>query len=97
LVIGAGISDAWVNDSAGVHVSNLPTCYGNISYGIKKTGKKVAVTMSGDIRLPSGKMVLTSPLSQRFKSVMIDRKKVRKINGKDVVIERLPANVEFMY
>src|SRR6267143_2880795 len=97
LVIGAGISDAWVNDSAGVHVSNLPTCYGNISYGIKKTGKKVAVTMSGDIRLPSGKMVLTSPLSQRFKSVMIDRKKVRKINGKDVVIERLPANVEFTY
>ncbi|OLD75230.1 MAG: hypothetical protein AUI33_05710, partial [Ignavibacteria bacterium 13_1_40CM_2_61_4] len=97
LVIGAGLADSWVNDPAGVHVSNLPTYYGNISYGIKKTGKKVSVTLSGDIRLPSGKMVLKSPLSQEFKSVMIGRKKVRKINGKDVVIERLPANVEFTY
>jgi len=97
LVIGAGLSDVWVNDPAGVQVSSLPTYYGNISYSMKKEGKKVVVIVGGNVQVPSGKIVLKSPLSTKIKSATIDGRKVTKLNGKEVVIGKLPARVELAY
>jgi hypothetical protein len=97
LVIGAGLPDVWVNDPAGVQVSSLPTYYGNISYSMKKEGKKVLVSLGGDVRVPSGNIVLKSPLSKKIKSATVDGRKVAKLNRKEVVIGKLPARVELTY
>ncbi len=97
LVVAAGIADAWLDDTTGVRVTNLPTYYGKISYSIRRNGNKVVVDISGGVHMPKGKLVLKSPLSKPVKSAMIRGKNVRVANARDVVIGRLPARVEFRY
>ncbi len=97
LVIGAGIADAWVNDPTGVQVSNLPTYYGNVSYTIKKDGAKVRVDVSGNVIVPTKKIVLKSPLSDKVKSVRVNGLAVRKFTGNEVTLRSLPATVEWEY
>jgi len=98
LVVAAGLSDAWVRDSAGVHVGDLPTYYGNLSYDVTMKENKVKVSLRGDLRSPPGKIVMASPLSKRFRSAMLNGKTVRSTNGgREVVIDRLPSNVELLY
>lgn len=97
LVVGAGIADAWLDDTTGVRVTNLPTYYGNISYSMKKKGKKVVVELSGDVKIPTGKIVLKSPLAKRVRSAAIDGKVVRVVSAKEILVERLPARVELQY
>jgi hypothetical protein len=97
LIVGAGIADAWVNDSAGVKVTNLPTYYGNINYSINKVGKDVVVKLDGTMHVPSGKIVLKSPLSKRVKSVRINDVKEKSIGGRDILIKTLPSTVKISY
>ncbi|HEV8538450.1 MAG TPA: discoidin domain-containing protein, partial [Bacteroidota bacterium] len=97
LVVGAGLADAWVNDTAGIHVRNLPTYYGDISYDVMAAANKVSVVLRGDVRVPPGRIILKSPLSKKFTGATIDRKRLRKVNGKEIVIHRLPALIELTY
>jgi hypothetical protein len=97
LVVGAGIPDEWVSDSAGVHAANLPTYYGTISIDLRKLGTRVTVALSGDIRMPPGKVHLISPLSRMFKSAALGAKRARTSASHEVIIDRLPATVEFRY
>ncbi|HEX9656627.1 MAG TPA: discoidin domain-containing protein [Bacteroidota bacterium] len=97
LVIGAGLADEWVNDSAGVKVTSLPTYFGNISYSIKKEGRNVVVVLGGDVKVPSGSIILKSPLSKRIQSVLIDGKKGKATNGKEVVVKKLPSTLLISY
>jgi hypothetical protein len=103
LVVGAGIADEWVNDPAGVEVSNLPTYYGNLSYTIKAEGapdagpgRNVVVRLRGDLSVPSGQIVLKSPLARKIESVSGDG---RWLPGKptEIRIEKLPATVIIRY
>ncbi|MBM2841662.1 MAG: putative secreted protein, partial [Bacteroidetes bacterium] len=96
LVIGAGIADAWVNDSLGVRVTNLSTYYGTISYSMRNTGKAVVVQLDGSVRVPSGKIVLKSPLSKRIKSVLINGRKSR-FAATEIPVRTLPSRVEITY
>ncbi|MBM2845808.1 MAG: putative secreted protein [Bacteroidetes bacterium] len=97
LVVGAGIADSWVDDSAGVTVTNLPTYYGNISYSIKKAGKNVVVQLDGTLHVPSGKIVVKSPLSKRITSVTVNGVKVKALKGKEILVERLPSTIKISY
>ncbi len=97
LVIGAGIADEWVKDSAGVSVEGLPTYYGLLSYTMKQKGKSVIVSLSGDVQVPSGKIVVKSPLSQRIKSAVTGKKRLRVGKDNEVVLHNLPAVVELRY
>lgn len=97
LVVGAGLSDAWVNDPAGVTVTALPTYYGNITYSVRKEGRTVVVQLGGDIAIPSGKIVLKSPLSQRIRSASINKRLVKVSKENEIVIGKLPARVELRY
>ena len=103
LVVGAGIADEWVNDPAGVEVSNLPTYYGNLSYTIKPeaasgggTGRNVVVSLHGDISIPAGKIVLKSPLAKKIESVSGDGRWLPE-KPTEIRIEKLPATVMIRY
>lgn len=97
LVVGAGLADEWVNDPAGVTVTSLPTYHGKISYSVRKEGRSVVVHLDGDVKIPSGKIVLKSPLSRKMKSATIDGGRANVTKGNDVVIGKLPARVELRY
>jgi len=97
LVVGAGLADAWVHDPAGVEVRNLPTYYGPVSYSVKMQENSVIANISGDVKLPAGKVVLKSPFSQRIRSATIDGKKVSVSKTNEVVIGTLPARLELKY
>jgi hypothetical protein len=97
LVVGAGIADAWVNDSAGVQVTNLPTYYGNISYSMKRSGKSVEVQLGGDVHVPPGRIVLKSPLSKRMTSVSVNGQKIKVLTPGEIDITALPATIKFNY
>ncbi|MBI5474936.1 MAG: discoidin domain-containing protein [Ignavibacteriae bacterium] len=102
LVIGAGIADAWVKDSAGIVVTGLPTYYGNISYSIKKVetkkvGTQVQVQIERMTQMPSGSVVLKSPLSAKVKSVRVNGRAARVVNKNEIRIPSLPASIVLTY
>lgn len=97
LVIGAGIADSWVIDPGGVQVTNLPTYYGKVSYTIKKDGRKVVVDVSGNVSLPTGKIILKSPLSAKVTSMKVDGQAVKSFTGNEISLRSLPAKVEWEY
>jgi hypothetical protein len=97
LVVGAGIADEWVKDPVGVQVTNLPTYYGNISYSMKQVGAKVMVTISGEVKIPAGNIVLASPLTKKLKGARVNGKAVKGFKGNELVIKSVPANVELTY
>ena len=96
LVLGAGLADAWVLDPAGVQVAGLPTYFGNVSYTLKGTaaGTRVSVEIGGDVRLPAGGIVLSSPLSKRIRSVTGDGALTQK---NEIRIDSLPAKLSIEY
>jgi F5/8 type C domain len=97
LVIGAGIPEKWLDDSTGVAVQNLPTRYGNVSYSMKKVSERVMVRLSGDVRVPGGKIIVISPRSLPVSSVRVDGKKSGSFNAGQVAVEHVPATIEMFY
>ncbi len=63
----------------------------------QKTGILVRLEMSGSIRVPSGGLVLPSPLEQKVKSVTVNGVRVRANRSAEVTVRKLPASIEFRY
>jgi len=97
LVVGAGIADAWLDDSVGVAVQELPTYYGPVSYTMKRQGNTVLVTLDGDVRMPPGKIVLKSPLSKRIRSAKVGKNAAKVSRANEVMVGKLPATIELRY
>jgi hypothetical protein len=97
LVVGAGIVESWLSDSAGVGVGNLPTTYGNLTFTIRKQGTQVVAVLSGDMNMPQGKIVLRSPLAAKLKSVLVDGRTTEAFTDREVRLPKLPARVAMAY
>jgi len=97
LVVGAGIADAWLDDTSGVSVRSLPTYYGPISYTVRKSGKKVTVSIDGPLRMPAGKILLASPLDKPVTAAKLNGKRAAFNKKKELVIAKLPATIEITY
>lgn len=79
LVIGAGLPLAWVRDSAGVVIKDLPIGSGRISVTARREGEDIVATVEASGPLPSGGVVLALPGDGRG----------------EVRVERLPARVVY--
>lgn len=97
LVVGAGIPEAWVTDSVGMRVSDLPTWYGTIGYSMVKQGNTIVADLAGDARLTKAKIVLRSPMTMKLRAVTINGKKTALASSGEVVVRGLPAKVVFSY
>ena len=95
LVVGAGIPETWVRDSAGVRVEGLPTFYGPLSYAMTARGDSVLVTLAGPLVLPAGKIVLSSPMAAPLRRVGGDGR--RGAVADEIIVDRLPARVVLVY
>lgn len=96
LVIGAGLKDEWVRQDPGVHVSNLNTAYGPLSYDMRASGNTVILNLRAGIKLPPGGIVVWSPLSQPILSASVDGV-LAPVKGAEVRVRKVPAVVTIRY
>lgn len=73
LVIAAGVADTWLADGTAVGVSGLPTQYGRLDYQLRRVSDDAyCCTFGGQLRLPSGGLLLMPPLPRPLRGVAID-------------------------
>ena len=106
LVLAAGLKDEWVKEPPGVRVTNLSTHYGPLNYDARAYGTTVTVNIrqagaraSGapaSLRMPSGGIVVYSPLDQPILSASVDGVPTA-VKGQEVVVRKLPAVVTIRY
>jgi hypothetical protein len=63
LVLAAGVTERWL--AQGVHISGLHTHYGVLGYSMTRDGDAVRVRIDGGLTVPSGGIVVVSPLDGR--------------------------------
>jgi hypothetical protein len=98
LVVGAGLLPEWVMSEQGVSVRRLPTHYGTLNYTARQGGTtELVVTLSGDVNLPPGGIVLPSPLEQPLIGVTINGQEVASFTEREAVIDQFPATVVLRY
>jgi hypothetical protein len=96
-VLCAGIPDAWIKDSAGVRVEKLRTYFGDLSYSLHMKGKSVVAEVSGGFEAERHPLIMKSPLLETPRSVLIDGAAAQRSPAGEVLLTRLPANVEWRY
>ncbi len=94
LVIAAGIPSEWVTNDQVIGVKRLPTYYGTLNYSLKPREEGgLKLTLSGDITLPPGKLVVYSPLKTPLKSVSVNGHPIENFKRNQVTIDEFPAEV----
>ncbi len=94
LVVGAGISPAWLDDPEGVAVRNLPTYYGPISFTMRREGGVLAVELGDTLAVPPGKIVVALPPDRRAVSASGG---TLTPDGAAVIVDALPAVLRISY
>ncbi|MEJ7809851.1 MAG: discoidin domain-containing protein [Gemmatimonadaceae bacterium] len=97
LVVGAGIREDWVTSESGVVVRDLPTYYGALSFTMKAEGADVRVRVSGDLRVPPGGIVISSPRAQGVRRAMVNGQPAQALSANGVVVTQLPADILLRY
>jgi F5/8 type C domain/Amylo-alpha-1,6-glucosidase len=98
LVIAAGLPAEWALSQSGVTVRRLPTQYGILNYTVRREGaESLRVSLSGDLVLPPGKIVIESPLPQPLGSVTVNGKPAETFSADRVTIGEFPADVVLAY
>jgi hypothetical protein len=98
LVLAAGIPAEWLDSEEGVGVQRLPTWFGTLSYRLRREGPdKLRLTLSGDLALPPGKIVVKSPVDRPLKAVTVNGRAGAGFGGGEAVIDAFPAEVVLDY
>ncbi|HXC52345.1 MAG TPA: discoidin domain-containing protein [Candidatus Limnocylindrales bacterium] len=94
LVIGAGLSSAWLSDAGGVEVRGLPTWYGKLSYTLRReSASELQLHIDGDLAVPRGGIVARLPFDAAPTEVLVNGTATRSFTAEEVVIRELPADV----
>ena len=92
----AGISPEWA--ARGVSVRRLPTTSGVLSYTLRVEGPDtVRVRLAGDLAVPPGGLVITSPLDRPIRRATVDGKAIAKVTASTATVDRCPADVVLHY
>jgi hypothetical protein len=93
LVLGAGIPESWLADTTGIDVGGLPTYYGGLSYRMQRLHDSFTVSIRGGLQIPSGGIVVTSPIAAPAKRVTVNGTPVIPSATQEVIVRELPATV----
>jgi hypothetical protein len=92
LVIAAGIPEAWLTE--GIAVRELPTYYGKLSYTLRKEGAdRLCVSISGDLAVPPGNIVVRPPLPAPLAQVEVNGERIYTFDTENIVINQCPAEI----
>ncbi|MFH1368793.1 MAG: discoidin domain-containing protein [Elusimicrobiota bacterium] len=97
LVLGAGIDEKWLEKGDEISAENLPTSFGTVTLKIKKQGKTLKVSVTGDAK-PENGFVFKSPfLKGKISGVALNGAKTDKFTGSEVTFSQLPAEIVINY
>jgi hypothetical protein len=98
LVIGAGLKKDWIDSPGGMSVEDLPTYYGELSYSILKRGDKYEFNIYGDVKIPSGGIIISNFNQSKLPEyVTINGKSITYFNQNRITVKEFPAKVEINY
>ena len=96
LVLAAGVKPSWL--AAGVGVRRLPTHWGVLDYTMQSAGPDtVRVRLGGDLVVPPGRIVITSPLDRPIVAATVDGRPVAALQRDALAVDAVPAEVELRY
>ena len=97
LVVAAGVPLAWV-EASGITLQRLPTHYGILTYSLRRTAPNaMQLTLTGDLSVPPGRIVLKPPLPQPLKAVRVNGSPITTFTADSATIEQVPADVVLEY
>ncbi len=97
-MLANGLPADWVRSEEGIRVTGLPTHYGKLDYTLRpEDGAGLRLSLSGDVRLPPGGIVLRPPLPAPLKEVTVGGKPIDTFDGESAVIHEFPAEVRLRY
>jgi len=90
LVVAAGLAGEWL-DGAGVQVNGMPTCFGSLSYALRRIDSR---TLQCEIvsRI-AARVVLRPPLPGTLRSVTVNGAEHGNFDGESVIITETPADI----
>ncbi len=88
LVLAAGVPASWL-DGDGIAIEHLRTAYGELSYTVKRSGKRIELRVGGGT-VPPGGFVFAAPVTGAKVSV---EGVERTSNSGEVHFDRVPARV----
>jgi hypothetical protein len=95
LVLAAGVPRTWVTGGRHVAVKRLPTYYGTLNMSLASGKPNVLrLRLSGDLRMPAGKVVVQPPLDRPLKAVRVNGQPISTFSAGEATIVVLPADVE---
>jgi hypothetical protein len=98
LVLASGLHADWVRSEEGVSVKGLPTHYGKLNYSLRpEDGTGLRLSLSGDMKLPPGGIVVRPPLPAPLKEVTVGGKAIDTFDGESAIIHEFPAEVTLRY
>jgi hypothetical protein len=98
LVLGAALYQDWIDAPAGMSVEHLPTCYGEVSYSIKRDGSRYTFSIAGDVRLPAnGVKIKNFNRSKPPRSVAVNGVASKDFTEKEIRVREIPAEVVIEY
>ena len=98
LVLGAGLPAAWVATEHGVSVKRLPTHHGVLDLSVRaESADAVRVRVSGDLDVPPGGLVVTSPLARPLRKVTVNGRSLAAHAADSAVVREFPADVRLEY
>ncbi len=96
LVIAAGVPYEWLESAGGVSVKHLPTYHGTLNYNLRREApRKLRLTLTGDIALPPGNIVIRPPVALR--GVTVNGKASALFDADHATITEFPAEVVLDY
>jgi F5/8 type C domain-containing protein len=92
LVLAAGVSTEWL-DGRGIGVERLRTAYGELSYALRREGRRVVLTIAGGLTPPRGGLVFAWPYAGDAGVAVVNGDPSPWNKAKELRIHALPAVV----
>jgi hypothetical protein len=98
LIVGAGLPAEWLERDGGVRAAALPTWYGTLGFAMRRAGDAVEVdlTLTGDLRMPAGGIVVRPPGEARLRAVVVNGQPITRFTEAEAIVEQLPAKVRLI-
>jgi hypothetical protein len=92
LVLFAGVPEKWVREGEGISFKNFRTYYGTISGSARAEGDAIHISLSGDLVMPSGGLVVNPIIKTPVELNYAGKRFLKPIEG-PVTIQHLPAEI----
>ena len=93
LVLAAGVPTQWLAAGQGIQVENLRTPYGDLSYTLRRDGKRLNLSIAGGMTPPPGGLVFGWPEAGEPGAARIDESRRLTWKNREVRVGKLPSSV----